>query len=446
MAKTVVGMFDNFDDAQSVVQDLTNNGFDRNDISLVANDANKQYQDIGRTGNDKMDDTPAEQAGSGAVGGTVAGGALGLLVGLGALAIPGVGPIIAAGPLAVALGSTALGAGIGAASGAIVGPLVDAGIPRPDAEMYSEGVRRGGTLVMVHTDDDMASTASDIMSRHNVVDIDSRGEEFRSSGWSNFDENAEPYSADDINNFRTTRTTSTGTTRSNTMDTTRSVSDTTNRTLDQGEQTLPVIEEEVQVGKRQVQGGTARIHTKVTEQPVEEQVNLREERVHVERRPVDRPIGDADTAFREQSFEVTETSEEPVVSKQARVVEEVVVGKDVRERTETVHETARRQDVHVHENEGTTQRAVGTSGFETYDADFRNHYQTNYASTGADYNSYGPVYRYGYNLAGDERYRDQDWTAVESDARTRWEERNPGTWEQFKDGVRYAWDKARGRA
>jgi len=315
--------------------------------------------------------------------------------------------------------------------------------------------------VMVQSDDNQAETAADIMSRHNVIDIDRRGESYRSSGWKGYNESDQPYTQDELSSFSSTRTTAPRRTSDvvDTDTTTRRTSDigTTGRTTDlQGEQTLPVVEENLQVGKRQVETGRARIHTKITETPVEEQVNLREEHVNVERRPVDRPVTDADKLFREQSFEVTETAEQAVVSKQARVIEEVVVNKDVTDRTETVRDTVRRQDVHVHDDQGAdvtersggvVERSVGnTSGYDAYDNDFRSHYQTNYASSGQDYSSYSPVYRYGYNLANDTRYSGQDWNTVETDARTRWEERNPGTWEQFKEGVRYAWDKARGRA
>jgi hypothetical protein len=87
---------------------------------------------------------------------------------------------------------------------------------------------------------------------------------------------------------------------------------------------------------------------------------------------------------------------------------------------------------------------VNASGYEAYDADFRNNFQTNYARSGATYEQYAPVYRYGYNLATSDRSRGKDWNAIQSDARQTWEQRNPGTWEQFKDSIRYAWDKARG--
>ena len=118
-----------------------------------------------------------------------------------------------------------------------------------------------------------------------------------------------------------------------------------------GELVIPVVQEEVNVGKRQVERGV-RITTRVIEQPVEETVQLHEEHIHVERRPVDRPLANADeTAFQESSFEVKATAEEPVVSRQARVVEEVVVDKETTERTETVRDTVRRTNVDVDEEE-----------------------------------------------------------------------------------------------
>ncbi len=123
------------------------------------------------------------------------------------------------------------------------------------------------------------------------------------------------------------------------------------RTAD-GEVVVPIIEEELQVGKRQVQSGGARIHTDVIETPVEQSVNLREEHVTVDRHAVDRPVTAGDTAFKDQNYEITETSEVPVVAKTARVVEEVVIGKTATDRTETVTDTVRRTDVEVEELDG----------------------------------------------------------------------------------------------
>ena len=131
---------------------------------------------------------------------------------------------------------------------------------------------------------------------------------------------------------------------------------------------IPVVEEELKVGKRETESGGVRVTTRVEETPIVEQVTLREERVDVERRPVDRPVTDADlAAVQESVFEVQERSEELVVDKQARIVEEVVINKDVAERTETIQDTVRRTDVDVREIPGETRttgysNTAGTSG------------------------------------------------------------------------------------
>lgn len=120
-----------------------------------------------------------------------------------------------------------------------------------------------------------------------------------------------------------------------------------------GETVLPVVEEELQVGKREVESGGVRVRSHVIERPVEESVRLREERVSVERRPANRPVTDADArAIKGGDIEVTERSEEAVVAKRARVVEEVVVNKEVVERDEAVRDTVRRTEVEVEKIEG----------------------------------------------------------------------------------------------
>ncbi|HEY0737430.1 MAG TPA: hypothetical protein VGD69_21105 [Herpetosiphonaceae bacterium] len=191
--KNVVGLFENMRDAEAVVRDLRDAGINDADISFASRNPDAATMESNRYTAEGHSEA-AEGAGFGATGGTIVGGLTGLLVGLGAIAIPGIGPVVAAGTLATALGSTALGAGIGAATGGLLGALVGAGIPEEDAHIYSEGIRRGGALVMAQVDDSRVDTALDIMERHNVVDIDERGTEYRNSGWSRFDENADPYS------------------------------------------------------------------------------------------------------------------------------------------------------------------------------------------------------------------------------------------------------------
>lgn len=188
--KTVVGLFENYTDADRAVSELNTRGFNRNEISVAARDNSIRNQVAGESAREQA---VAESAGAGAVGGAVVGGLGGLLVGIGALAIPGIGPIITAGTLATALGTTAAGAGIGAAAGGLIGALVGMGIPEEDAHFYAEGVKRGGVLVTVQTSDDRASEALNIMRRARAVDVDTQRQSWRETGWSGrFDDTFDP--------------------------------------------------------------------------------------------------------------------------------------------------------------------------------------------------------------------------------------------------------------
>ncbi len=265
MARNVIGLFDNPNDAQAALRDLENAGFRGTNVGLLRN---------------------------------VAGGSAGIFEQL--------------------------------------------GIPPEDAAIYREGVRNGGALVILQQlADDDAYRAAEMLNRHNIVDIDRAGRRSQQT-------------------TETTSSVSAGAT-AGVPARTRSGSGASSF-YQGGEAVIPIIEEEVRVGKREVETGGVRVSTRVEEQPVQEQVTLRDEDVRVERRPVDRPVDTAavQDALREGTFEVRERREEPVVDKQARVVEEVVVGKEVQERTETVSETARRTDVDVQEVPGET-RTSGSS-------------------------------------------------------------------------------------
>jgi len=179
--KTVVGTYDNIQTAYAVANDLVSAGFSRNDISVVANDPNKEYSAYV---DDRYVDTTDDVAKGAGIGAAI-GGLGGLLVGLGALAIPGVGPVIAAGPLLAAL----TGAGVGAVTGGIVGALVDLGIPDEEAHIYSEGLRRGHVLVIAQVPDASADAVTRIMERPGLVDIHRQADTWRASGWKSFDPN-----------------------------------------------------------------------------------------------------------------------------------------------------------------------------------------------------------------------------------------------------------------
>jgi hypothetical protein len=191
MAKTVVGLYDDFESAEQVVRELTERGHAPQNISLIANDADRRYTQTGSEGVEQPE-TTGEAAAKGAGWGAAMGGIAGLLVGIGTFMIPGIGPVVAAGPLIATLS----GAGVGALAGGLVGSLTTAGVPDEDANIYAEGVRRGGTLVSVYTEDAAADQAADIMNRHNPVNIEERSNTWRKENWTRFNDEAEPFAFD----------------------------------------------------------------------------------------------------------------------------------------------------------------------------------------------------------------------------------------------------------
>ncbi|HEX3416016.1 MAG TPA: general stress protein [Stellaceae bacterium] len=191
MTQTVAALYDTYDSAVAAVNALEAAGIPHSDISIVSNNVDNQY------GKDRPAEA-AKDAGKGAGVGAVVGGVGGLLTGLGLLAIPGVGPVVAAGWLVATAAGAATGAVVGGAAGGLVGSLTGAGVPEHDAHFYAEGVRRGGTLVTARADDARASAAREILQRYKSVDPADRGAAYREGGWTSFDENAPAYTADQV--------------------------------------------------------------------------------------------------------------------------------------------------------------------------------------------------------------------------------------------------------
>ncbi len=204
MTSTILATFDSVEHANAAISDLIGAGFKREDIGLALRDADNAYETYVADGD--------VSGGEGAGFGAIMGGLLGAVVGLGAIAIPGVGPIIAAGPLAAALGALT-GAGIGAATGAVTGgitaSLVDLGVPEEDAHYYAESVRQGAALVSVTAHDVDVDRATSILNSHNPVDIDQRVAQWRARGWTGFDPMTDPYTAAPLADSTTTSTTTT---------------------------------------------------------------------------------------------------------------------------------------------------------------------------------------------------------------------------------------------
>lgn len=192
--KTITGLFDTYSDASAAVSQLETAGVASKDISIVSNNADNRHEN-------EMSGA-AEGAGAGAGIGAVVGGAGGLLTGLGIMAIPGVGPVVAAGWLAATAAGAVAGAMAGGAAGGLIGALTDSGVPEEDAHVYAEGVRRGGTLVTARVDDSLHGRAESILKQSKWVDPAERRRAYNEQGWTRFDDTLAPYGATDVEQER----------------------------------------------------------------------------------------------------------------------------------------------------------------------------------------------------------------------------------------------------
>ena len=195
--------------------------------------------------------------------------------------------------------------------------------PKEDRHIYEEALRRGGYLLTVNCDDAEAPRVHQLLEGSKAVDMVDREREMRASG------------------FVPPVTVPVAATAA-------------------ADEVIPVVEEQLVVGKRQVDRGGVRVRAYTVETPVRESVSLREERVDVERRAVNTPVTDTAGLFQERAVELTETSEEVVIGKEARIVEELTVRKEAGERVETVSDTIRHTEVEVAEiaADSTAQRQV----------------------------------------------------------------------------------------
>src|SRR4051812_39265810 len=200
MSIVITRLFDTYEQAAQAVAELERSGVPHSDISLVANNVEGRFGD--HTGDNTggstvtsraadVDHDAGTGAGTGATLGTVLGGGAGLLAGLGMLAIPGIGPVVAAGWLV----ATAVGAGGGAGGGGVLGSLVGAGVGEAGGAVYAGGGGRGGTLVTARVDESRRAEVESVLSRYSGVDANTRGTEYRASGWDRFDETAPAYEA-----------------------------------------------------------------------------------------------------------------------------------------------------------------------------------------------------------------------------------------------------------
>jgi hypothetical protein len=203
MTVTITRLYSDYASASRAVNALEAAGVPPKDISLVASNADNWYSHPDTARADKIATSPHTNNATtgvetGAGVGTAVGGAAGLLAGLGILAIPGVGPVVAAGWLV----ATAVGAVAGAATGGLIGGLTGAGVSEDDAHVYAEGVRRGGSLVTARVPDADKSRFESLLDHQGSIDVHARGQAYRSAGWKTFDDKSPPYTPDQVKQDR----------------------------------------------------------------------------------------------------------------------------------------------------------------------------------------------------------------------------------------------------
>ncbi|MCJ2040407.1 YsnF/AvaK domain-containing protein [Methylobacterium sp. J-059] len=231
------------------------------------------------------------------------------------------------------------------------GSLKEFFMPEEDRHLHAEGLHRGGTMLTATVEDGYAERTYDILEEHGSIDMDEREASWRKEGWTG--------QATGAPAIATTPTAATGTTGLHATGTTEAVAaDGTAR----GTEYIPVVEERLNVGKRMVDSGRVRVRSYAAEKAVSENVTLRDETVHVDRRVVDRAVTPGDMAlFEDKVIEATEMREEAVVSKEARVVGEVGIRKDAAQRVETITDKVRHTEVEVTDERGNVER-TGTAG------------------------------------------------------------------------------------
>jgi uncharacterized protein (TIGR02271 family) len=301
---------------------------------------------------------------------------------------------------------------------------------------YAEAVRRGSSVVAVRARADLEKRAVELMNLHGAADIDRRVKFFEKTGYRGYDASRPAYTTEEAARER--------------------------ERFRAEASAIPVVEEELQVGKRVLRHGGVRVYTHVVEKPVQEEVRLREEHAVVERRPVDRPIGPGDEAMmRDQAIEVEETSEEPVISKRARVKEEIVVGKEAKERTEKVQDTVRHTEVKVERGgENLPPREAARTAERTrttappvsarpgtvptsLEESFRRDYDHHYAPIGIPFEQILPAYQFGAERANDPDFQGKSWSDAASKLQKEYNKLKPPiAWEDAKAAISHGWNVA----
>jgi hypothetical protein len=411
MAKTVVGLFDEYAAAHHAADELERVGFARNEISLVANETVRARHKRG-------DDVPGghDRTAEGAGVGAALGGVAGLLIGLVAFAVPGVGPVLAVGPIA----TTLAGFGLGAAAGGLIGALTRAGVTEDEAHYYAEGVRRGGTLLIFHAEDREVTRAMDVMNVCGAIDVQDRAAQWHAEG---FPERPAAFGASSDGSSLTPASAAS-------VGTPRMYPPTVQ--AHPGDPAIPAVDNRPQAERPDADTGAVPAATAATG-ATSARPAWRERRARPRASVAERVRASA--SMREPPWIAPPNvpranAGAPVASAGSAWDSPAVAGPT--------------PQPPYHAGDFETQRAAPP--FEAVEDDFRADCARRFADRGITYDQLRDAYACGYRAGADALNAERDFGAVEPELRTGWELERPGTWQHVRDAVRHAWDRARERA
>lgn len=291
------------------------------------------------------------------------------------------------------------------------------GVSDEDADDFAEAVRRGGLLVLTRVDDDSkVNSITDLMEQREAVDLDSRRKMWRGS--------------------------STDAAKSTSAHKDASTQDA--RAQRGRAQKMQEAHEELHIAKKEVPVGKVRVHKRVEEEPVKENIELKSENIEIERRPIDSSEAGAvgPDVFEEGTIEFTEYAEKPVVEKEVRLDDEYVAKKTVESHQETIEDTVRRTVLDI---EPMTEGLSAEESFETLEPGYREHFNNNYGDQG-EYSDYEHAYRFGHAFGASDQHQDRGYDDIEPDLRSSYEDRyGQGSFGNYGGAARHAFDSFRNR-
>lgn len=299
--------------------------------------------------------------------------------------------------------------------------LQDWGVPDDDSHDFAKAVRQGGNIVLARSDNPQeVDEIADLMNKNEAIDL----EQLRSMWSVERDRDQDTHYSNASTDVASAARLNKPSSRQGTG--------------------LQEAHEKLHIDKKRVATGTVRVHKRVEEEAVDEDITLRSDKIEIERRPIDpsEEVGDTEEIFRDETIEFTEYAEEPVVEKEVRLDDEYVAKRSVEEHEETVHDTLRKTVVEI---EPLTQGLNPKDSFDSHESTFRQHFNDHFGDDG-HYDDYSPAYRYGHAFGASDEYADQSFEQVEPDLRRSYESQyGDGSFRPYREVARYAFNSTQNR-